>query len=153
MGPLLMKKYFILACSNSTSPTKLASNFYQVRYNIIMERKIREYEQFIAKATSEKLDEKKRERLARYHYEMMESFQHERIIHLIVTLFFSFVTIVFLFIAAWATVAYDLHQEMIVLLVLTAILATLTGFYVKHYYFLENHIQNLYRYTKKLSGV
>ena len=118
-----------------------------------MEKKIREYEQFIAKATDEKLDDKKREKLARYHFEMMESFQHERHIHLLVTLFFSFMTIVFLFIAAWAAVVYDLHQEMILPMALTAILATLTGFYVRHYYFLENHIQALYKYTKKLSGV
>ena len=118
-----------------------------------MEKKIRQYEQFMAKVTSEKLDEKKREKLARYHFEMMESFQHERHIHLLVTLFFSFMTIVFLFIAAWATATYDLHQEMILLLILTAILATLTGFYVRHYYFLENHIQALYKYTRKLSGV
>ena len=115
-----------------------------------MEKKIRDYEKIISEATDKKLSETERVRLSQYHSEMMESFQHERLCHLIVTLFFAFITIAILFIAAWTTVAYKLNQEMLPLYILTIILAILTGFYVKHYYFLENHIQGLYEYTVKL---
>ena len=115
-----------------------------------MEKKIRNYEKFISETTAKKLNEAERIRLSQYHAEMMENFQHERLCHLIVTLFFAFITIAILFIVAWTTVAYKLDQEMIPLYILTIILAILTGFYVKHYYFLENHIQGLYEYTAKL---
>ncbi|MBP5647749.1 hypothetical protein J6X04_00430 [Candidatus Saccharibacteria bacterium] len=118
-----------------------------------MEKKIKEYEKFIEKATREKLSEKEKANLAKYHSEMMESFQHERIIHLIVMLFFTLISVIFLFIAAWTTVSYKLHYEMLPLYVLTILLIILTGFYVKHYYFLENHIQGLYKYTAKLNDI
>ena len=118
-----------------------------------MEKKIREYEKFIERTTKEKLSEAERSKLSRYHYEMLQNFQHERMFHLIVALFFTLMTVVFIFIAAWTMAAYDLHYEMTPLYILTILLAILTGFYVKHYYFLENHIQGLYKYTAKLSGV
>ena len=63
-----------------------------------MEKRIRAYEKYIKQATSKKLNESERARLARYHFEMLENFQHERMIHLIVMLFFVFITIVFLFV-------------------------------------------------------
>lgn len=118
-----------------------------------MEKKIREYEKFIIKASSRDLTDAEREKLARYHFEMMESFQHERSMHLIVALFFTMMTVSFLFIAAWTTANYDLRQEMMPLYILTILLAILTGMYIKHYYFIENHIQSLYRFTFKLSGI
>lgn len=118
-----------------------------------MEKRIREYEIFIEKATKKKMSEAERDKLARYHFEMMESFQHERLIHLLVMLFFTLISVVFLFIAAWTTISYKLHYEMAPLYILTIILAVLTGFYVKHYYFLENHIQGLYKYTARLKDI
>lgn len=124
-----------------------------MRYNGIMEKKIKEYEKFIAKAAEKKMTTEERARLGRYHFEMLESFQHERTIHLIVTLFFAMITVTFLFIAAWTTVAYDLRQEMMPLYILSIILAVLTGFYVRHYYFLENRIQELYKYMREIAGI
>lgn len=124
-----------------------------MRYNGIMEKKIKEYEKFIAKAAKEKMTAEERKRLGQYHFEMLESFQHERLIHLVVTLFFAMITVTFLFIAAWTTVAYDLRQEMMPLYILSIILAVLTGFYVRHYYFLENRIQELYKYTREIAGI
>ena len=115
-----------------------------------MEDRIRAYEEFIQKATNKKLSESERGKLARYHFEMMESFQHERTIHLIIMLFFVLVTIIFLFVTSWVIVACNLELAAIPLYVLTFILVVLTGCYIRHYYFLENHIQNLYDYTEKL---
>ena len=118
-----------------------------------MEKRIKAYEKFIKKATSGELSEKERERLAQYHHEMMESFQHERLFHLLVMLFFVLFSVVFILFTAWVITNYGLMLEMLPLYALVGILVILTGFYVKHYYFLENHIQKMYDYTAKLSGV
>ena len=61
--------------------------------------------------------------------------------------------ITFLFIAAWAGATYSFGKEMLPLYILLAIMVILTGFYVKHYYVLENHIQALYKYTEKLHDI
>ena len=115
-----------------------------------MEKRIRAYEEFIQKSTNKKLSESERGKLARYHFEMMESFQHERLIHLIVMFFFVLMTIVFLFVTTWVTATCDFQSAVVPLYILTLVLLVLTVFYVKHYYFLENHIQGLYDYTAKL---
>ena len=122
-------------------------------YNKDMEKRIRAYEKFIKKASGGELGEAERGRLARYHYEMMESFQHERLCHLLVMLFFVLVTVVFLLITAWTIAVSGFVVELLPLYVLVGLLVILTGCYVRHYYFLENHIQKLYDYTAKLSGV
>lgn len=115
-----------------------------------MEKKILKYEKFIKEKTSKELDEKERAKLANYHIEMVKNFQHERLIHLIVTLFFAALAILVIFVAAWSINIYGFMFEFIPLYVLAMILAVLTGFYVRHYYFLENHVQKLYKYTEKL---
>lgn len=115
-----------------------------------MEKKIREYERFIEKRTRADLPSAERAKLAAYHREMLANFQHERLVHLVVTLFFALLLVVALSATAGLVCAYGLAVELIPLWVLTAILAVLVGFYVKHYYFLENHVQKLYRYTKLL---
>ena len=53
-----------------------------------MEDKIREYEKFIEKKTSGNLGPIERVKLAEYHKEMVANFQHERLVHLLVMLFF-----------------------------------------------------------------
>ena len=115
-----------------------------------MEKRIRAYEKYIKQAINKKLSESERVRLARYHFEILENFQHERIIHLIVMIFFVFITIVFLFVTTIVAVTCNLQFTAIPLYILTLILVILTGCYIKHYYFLENHIQSLYDYTAKL---
>ena len=115
-----------------------------------MEKKLHDYEKQIEKLEKEAKTPAERAKLAEYHREMVANFQHERLIHLIVTLFFALISVTFLFISAWAEVTYHFGKEMIPLYILTAMLVILTGFYVRHYYVLENHIQGLYKYTEKL---
>ena len=117
-----------------------------------MEKKIKEYEKYIARKAADEMSEAERAKLADFHRETMENFQHERLIHLLVTLFFALFAIVSLFVAAWMISVYGLIIEMVPLYTLTLILLVLTGFYVRHYYFLENHIQGLYKYTQKIRG-
>lgn len=116
-----------------------------------MEKKIREYEKFIAREVERAgVSAADRARLAELHREMVENFQHERLIHLLVTLFFALFAVGAMFVTAWAVLVYGLTVEMLPLYLLALILVVLTGCYVRHYYFLENHVQGLYKYTEKL---
>lgn len=116
-----------------------------------MEDKIREYEKFIKEKTDENIGPIERVKLAEYHKEMLENFQHERLIHLLVTFFFGALTIISLTALGVSLGTYGIILEMIPLYILSAILTILQIFYVKHYYFLENHIQELYKYNKILT--
>ncbi|MDO4967386.1 MAG: hypothetical protein Q4E70_01310 [Candidatus Saccharibacteria bacterium] len=115
-----------------------------------MEDKICEYEKFIKNKTDGRIGPIERVKLAEYHKEMVLNFQHERLIHLLVTFFFGFITFIFLVALGFSFGFYGLKIELIPLYVLTILLTVLEFFYVKHYYFLENHVQGLYKYTKKL---
>ena len=115
-----------------------------------MEKKILEYEKYIAKETEGEVNSDRKAVLKELHSEMMKYFEYERLIHLIVTLFFSLLAIVTVAITAWMISSYGLMIEMIPLYLITLILVVLTAFYIRHYYFLENHIQGLYKYAKKI---
>ena len=65
-------------------------------------------------------------------------FQHERLIHLIVTVFVGISTILFFGIA--------LENELISFIILALITLVLFVFYILHYYFLENSVQELYKH-------
>ncbi len=67
-------------------------------------------------------------------------FQHERLIHLIVTLFFSLFAIIFMILG---TLSYYF-------LIIFAILLVFVIFYICHYYFLEKKVQYLYTIYDKL---
>ena len=62
-------------------------------------------------------------------------FQHERFIHLIVTFFFAVFALAFL---ALGMISY-------IFLIIFAILIVFLLFYIVHYFFLENHVQYLYK--------
>jgi hypothetical protein len=62
-------------------------------------------------------------------------FQHERLIHLLVTLFYV------LFVFAFTYISFQNSLFLIVLLILLTFLI----FYVLHYFFLENHVQYMYK--------
>ncbi|MDO4752905.1 MAG: hypothetical protein Q4A36_01545 [Candidatus Saccharibacteria bacterium] len=117
-----------------------------------MEKQILKYEEFISREVKRDLNTEERERLVRLHDEMLKNFQKERSIHLNVTLFFALLAIVAVGLMAWEVTINGWLLEMIPLYVLALILVILTGFYVKYYYFLENHIQGLYKYTKELEA-
>ena len=77
-----------------------------------------------------------------WHLTQVQAFQHERLIHLIVTLFFAF-----LLLASFVGTMVFSQWPFFVLDVL--ILITLL-FYIKHYFFLENNVQKLYPSTERL---
>lgn len=75
--------------------------------------------------------------LKREHLVKIGFFQHERLIHLLVTVLFALMTVISL-------AAFVISKE-IGLLVLTALFILLLIPYIRHYYFLENSTQLLYK--------
>ena len=69
-------------------------------------------------------------------------FQHERLIHLLVTLFFALFAVVLTYLS--------FNNPMYSLIALAIIV--LLAFYIKHYYFLENSVQYLYKLYDKING-
>ncbi|MDE6679474.1 MAG: hypothetical protein K2K02_10600 [Ruminococcus sp.] len=63
--------------------------------------------------------------------------QHERIVHFLVTMLFAIVLAIF--------IVGMLLTDNIMLLVLVTIIIVLLAFYIKHYYFLENTVQKMYK--------
>lgn len=71
------------------------------------------------------------------HMDKIAFMQHERIVHFLVTMLFALVLAVF--------ILGLLLTENIALLILVTIILVLLAFYIKHYYFLENTVQQMYR--------
>jgi len=107
-----------------------------------MEKRIKEYEKFIQEASTRPTLE-----LRKYHQEMVTNFQHERLVHLIIMLFFITLTLGFILVFAWA---FAMNIINIALIIVTILMIVLSVAYVRHYYFLENHIQKLYDITSEM---
>ncbi|MDR1727705.1 MAG: hypothetical protein LBT74_07235 [Acidobacteriota bacterium] len=124
-----------------------------------MEEELKAYRDYISQAVAAwaALDaasrEAERARLQRLHERRLADFQHERLLHLLVTLFFGIV-LVALFLTALtcgASLAVTVGMWPTTLLgVLTLVVLVLEAFYIKHYYFLENNVQALYRLVRPL---
>lgn len=82
-------------------------------------------------------DENDWETLAKEHLIKISFFQHERIVHLIVMVLFALMTL-------GALIAFVV-TEALGLLVLTVLFVGLLIPYIRHYYFLENQTQELYK--------
>ena len=85
-----------------------------------------------------------RQKLLDYHNTRVRDFQHERLIHLLVTFFFSALLLVAVFVRVL------LVEPLWPLSALVMILFVLELFYIRHYYQLENSVQSLYEITEKL---
>lgn len=77
-----------------------------------------------------------------YHLIQIEQFQHERLIHLIVTVFVGIVAILFFL--------FGIFLQNIGILLVFIILVCLFIPYILHYYLLENNVQKLYDQYDKL---
>ena len=71
------------------------------------------------------------------HRDKLACMPPERIVHFLVTMVFAVIRALFM--------AAVLFLENIMLLILVTIIIILLGFYIKHYYFLENTVQEMYR--------
>lgn len=80
--------------------------------------------------------------LRQFHESRIGFFQHERLIHLLVMLFFG---LVFFFAAI-----FTLFLASLELLALSVILLVTLIFYIRHYFILENGVQKLYQLDEKI---
>ena len=89
--------------------------------------------------------------LLKFHDIQTKNFQHERLIHLLVTLFFAILMFVSWFglSAVWLNFANDLTLILCASLI-ALILTILEIFYIAHYYRLENRTQKLYDLTREI---
>ena len=114
-----------------------------------MDKKLRNYIEEIEKASKNPSKE-----LIEYHKTMTAQFQHERLIHLIVTLFFALFLMIFFgfFLLMCISQSNNAGADWIIacLGIVTLILLIVTIFYIRHYYQLENGTQKLEDITKKL---
>ena len=72
-------------------------------------------------------------------------FQHERLIHLLVTMLFALATVI--------TIPFYLATRETVLLILGMLFIALLAPYIVHYFNLENGVQSLYLYYNKLEVI
>ena len=98
-------------------------------------------------------------KLARYNDEMVRDFQHERQIHLYITLFFAILAIASLAVSStiYAQFEGDFSSDFAIYFpiilasfALSLILVVLEGFYIAYYYRLENRIAKLYPLAKEI---
>ena len=75
------------------------------------------------------------------HLIKISFFQHERLIHLLVTLFYALFVFIF-----FAFTCYISLMFLIVVLILLVFLV----FYISHYFYLENSVQYMYKQYDKL---
>lgn len=110
-----------------------------------MTKQIRAYlafleEFFAAEHTQEELINQRGRLLQRISF-----YQHERIVHLIVTM--SFAIFFLLSLGIW------MANSGIGLMLLTVLFLVMTIAYIKHYYFLENSVQKMYLYYFKVENL
>ena len=74
------------------------------------------------------------------HLLKISFFQHERLIHLLVTCFYAIFNICF--------IALSFLNPLFI--IITLILLTFLAFYVLHYFFLENSVQYMYKQYDKM---
>lgn len=109
-----------------------------------MHKRMNHYLAYYKKKTEESLSleeiDKERDQLLI----QIQFFQHERLIHLIVTVLFALLTVAGIF----TTLLADTFQP--VLPILDILFLILLIPYIYHYYILENGVQKLYTYYDKL---
>lgn len=109
-----------------------------------MKKRILAYRKRIDKLLEENSNSTDRKKILEEHLQQIAFFQHERLIHLIVTMTFAIMTLISIGIA----VIYEGTSFYL----LTAALLILLIPYIYHYFILENEVQKMYeQYDKILS--
>lgn len=107
-----------------------------------MEKRLKDWLSRMENFKIEDLSEEERKKKAQELLVQIGFFQHERLIHLIVTITFALLTMM--------SVLGFLALVQPGILVLTILLIVLLVPYIRHYYILENGVQKLYTYYDKL---
>lgn len=103
---------------------------------------LKKYMEEIQRRLEEYADKAELEEIFQEHKDKIAFMQHERIVHFLVTMMFAIILAIF--------VCAFLFTENPALMLLVVIIMVLLGFYIKHYYFLENTVQEMYRIYDKM---
>jgi hypothetical protein len=107
-----------------------------------MDKRLTEHRKFIEDEIKTTENPRQLKKLQKYHSKMTQNFQAERLIHLIITLFFA----LFSMLLAITVVV----TENLTFLILTGLVLALLVPYIFHYYKLENGVQSLYLLDRML---
>jgi len=105
-----------------------------------MERRILSYRKYMDELL--KRDDVDWEKIRREHLVQVGFFQHERLIHLIVTVIFAVLTVMCMCMS-FTLMAFGAEGGPAWLLIVGAFMVLLIP-YVRHYYILENEVQKMY---------
>ncbi len=108
----------------------------------IMGKRLKNYITYIESKNIIDLSEAQKDKLRAEMLVQIGFFQHERLIHLIVTVTFAILTLISIFAClSWQDISIYLLTGLLMLLLIA---------YIRHYYILENGIQKLYTYYDKI---
>lgn len=107
-----------------------------------MKKYLKEHEEFMKRKISEDISLKELRYLKKFHMTRIGFMQHERLIHLLVTISFGF----FLFIVLFGSLASGIVEIIPVVLLIFMMFAL----YMIHYYLLENGVQRWYLIADEL---
>ncbi len=107
-----------------------------------MEKRLKDWLSRMEQLKIEDLSEEERKKKAQELLVQIGFFQHERLVHLIVTITFALLTMM--------SVLGFLALVQPGILVLAILLIILLVPYIRHYYILENGVQKLYTYYDRL---
>lgn len=123
-------------------------------YNKYIQNEINKLSQEIKLIKNKDIIISKIKNLSDFHYKNVCNFQHERFIHLIITLFFAGLFIVFailpLILSATFSTGNEFYFTLYATLIIDLIILILKIFYIKYYFELENGTQRLYKYSKTI---
>ncbi len=107
-----------------------------------MKKRINVYIKMIDKLLSDANSSTNWNEVLKEHLQQIAFFQHERLVHLIVTMTFAVITIL--------TVGIGLIAQRLTVFILTAMCLALLIPYIRHYYLLENGVQKMYEQYDKI---
>lgn len=115
-----------------------------------MEKRILAYRRYMDELLQKReaeggMDEVEMEALRKEHLVQLGFFQHERLIHLIVTVTFA--------IAELLSLMMTMLSEELFPLILTILVLVLLLPYIRHYYILENEVQRMYKQYDRIGQI
>ena len=109
-----------------------------------MAKRMKAYLAWLEAQSAQALSSDEKENRCRDLLVQISFFQHERMIHLLVTLAFALFTLLTLFICCFI--------RLLPLFLLMSLFLALLIPYIRHYFILENGVQKLYKYYDEWTG-
>jgi len=103
---------------------------------------MKRHERYVEEMLDKNLDQEALKDLLEYHDKQIRWMQHERLVHLIVTLFVCLFTLL--------SFGFTMLKPTIPCFVLLALLIILTVAYIIHYYRFENGVQKWYELSNRI---